>query len=200
MSRALVLAAALLAGCPQGQGPTRACVDAGDCEGVAICTALGECQAVECTQPAHCNLGYTCDVANTCVEGCATEEDCFAGEACSTAGECEPYGCRSSTLDCNYGERCDPTTHQCAQDVEPHCLADCTVDWFSDSCELITPNAVCACFGSVSGSTCVGNTYCLVECDPSADEPCPRGFQCAQAFSNSTTPYCIADCDFISQF
>jgi len=189
----IVLSVALLTSCSGGN--SLRCADDAGCEGIAVCNEVGLCQEVECTLPEQCGLGETCR-ENECVVGCDGDQDCLAGETCGDSGQCEPYGCRSTTLDCNYGERCDTFTGQCVTDTAPHCQANCTVDFFGDTCSAQYPGAVCACFDG-NGSQCF-ESYCLVSCDANAADPCPRGYQCVQAFQNSTVTYCIADCEFVN--
>lgn len=175
------------------------CVDNGDCEGIAVCNEVGICQAVECTQPDQCNLGFTCDDTNTCVVGCSGDGDCLAGETCGGNNQCVPYGCRSTALDCTYGERCDVGSGQCVVDPAPHCQANCTVDFSGDSCAAQSPGAVCACFEGDGFGGCA-ESACLVQCNPATADACPRGYQCAQVFEGNTNSYCFADCPTLSQF
>ncbi len=197
LSAAFVAGALLIGSCTTSGGAGGERRDNGECEGIAICNEAGRCEAVECLDSSQCNLGYTCDDAGTCIQGCGTDDDCLAGETCNANGTCQAYGCRSTTLDCGYGQRCDAGTGTCVVDALPHCDT-CTSDYYSDSCQLTAPDAVCACFGEFQGSECIGGQYCLVDCDATASEPCPRGYQCAQAFSDVAQTYCLADCDFIN--
>ncbi|MFT6142276.1 MAG: hypothetical protein ACJAZO_002135 [Myxococcota bacterium] len=197
MIRSLLFASTTLLLSCTGSSSLR-CLDNGDCEGIAVCNEVGLCEAVECTQPDQCNLGFTCNDANSCVVGCSGDGDCLAGETCNATNQCEPYGCRSTTLDCSYGERCDVATGQCFVDSAPHCQAECTVDFFGDSCAAQSPGAACACFED-NGVACT-ESYCLVECNPASADACPRGYQCGQIFQDNPSSFCFADCPTISQF
>lgn len=197
MMRSILLASSVFLLSCSGSSNLR-CIDNGDCDGIAVCNEIGICEAVECTQPDQCNLGFTCDEANTCVVGCSGDGDCLAGETCGATNQCEPYGCRTTQLDCSYGERCDAQSGQCIQDTAPHCQPQCTVDFFGDSCAAQSPGAACACFAD-NGVECT-ESYCLVECNPTSADACPRGYQCAQIFQDNPASFCFADCPTISQF
>src|SRR5688572_15295251 len=106
MTRLLVVAIGLLGSC--GGWGTPQCSDDGQCEGIAVCdTRSQQCRQVECTSSDQCALGTHCDpVEHACLGGCGNDEDCIAGEICNFEGQCEPYGCRTTDLDCHYGENC----------------------------------------------------------------------------------------------
>lgn len=191
MRSLLFASVALLTSCSGGSNLR--CVDDGDCDGIAVCNEVGLCQQVECTMPEHCNLGYTCGDENSCVTGCSGDDDCFAGETCGSSGQCEAYGCRSTQLDCALGETCNTATGQCEVDPDPHCEQGCTATAFGNTCEQQSPGAECACFDE----DCI-DTYCLVTCNPNDADPCPRGYSCAQVFTNTTQNFCYADCELIN--
>ena len=192
MIRAILVAAIVFLTSCSG-GSSLRCVDDGNCDGIAVCNEVGLCQEVECTRGDQCGLGQRCTEENTCETGCDGDQDCLAGETCNGSNQCEPYGCRSTSLDCNYGERCNSATGQCEFDSAPHCQANCT----QDSCSQQSPGAACACFELDASGGCA-QTYCLVACNAASSDPCPRGYQCQQAFQGDPTTFCIADCEFVS--
>jgi len=186
----------LLPACNQWSGGD--CVDDGECDGIAICDPqTAQCREVDCTNSTQCPLGNHCDATlNTCVTGCDADSDCLAGENCNTAtSACEAYGCRTTELDCSYGEHCDTSSGNCYQDTDPHCMVanDITTQL---SC-IYDYSGQLVCWEADSYGNCTGDIYCLLPCNASDNDPCPRGMACVQAFQNDTSTYCYGDCPFL---
>ncbi|MBW1881429.1 MAG: hypothetical protein JRJ84_23990 [Deltaproteobacteria bacterium] len=188
----------LLSSCNQW-GDGGGCVDDGECEGLAICDPVtAQCREVDCTSSAQCALGNHCDATiHTCVTGCDADSDCLAGESCNTAtSACETYGCRTTELDCSYGERCDTSSGSCYQDSDPHCLL--SNDFSAQLACIYDYSGVLGCWGDIDTyGNCTGNLYCLLPCNTSDADPCPRGTNCVQAFQNDTSTYCYGDCPYL---
>jgi hypothetical protein len=187
--RALVVAAALLTGC--GGWGTPECADDGECEGIAVCdTRTNLCREVECTSSSQCDLGSHCDaVEHACVPGCEGNEDCIAGETCNFEHQCEPYGCRTTELDCHYGENC--VSGECVDNPDPHCAPAMTV---SAQNMCVNAGGALACFDQACSQI-----YCLLPCSTSDADPCPRGTRCMQPFNPTDDNgfYCAGDCEFL---
>ena len=126
---------------------------------------------------------------------------------------CDVYGCRSTTLDCEYGEFCDTSTGECKQSSGPHCEScDAAA---SNSCGS---NATCYILEADEDDTCTSDRdcedgwycdylssataknchqdFCLVTCDPDDENACPRGFECVDA-SGTGDYVCYADCTYM---
>lgn len=190
MSRWILALAVALHGCG-GWGEIE-CVDDGDCAGIAVCDARSsQCKDVECTSSEQCALGSHCDDAtNACVGGCGSDEDCIAGEICNFDGQCEPYGCRTTELDCHYGENC--VSGECVDDTDPHCLPASTL---TAQTTCTAAGGTVACFDY---PTCA-QLHCLLPCTPATTDPCPRGLSCIQPFDPTQNDdfYCSGACPFL---
>jgi hypothetical protein len=180
LSHAFLLILAVAAACSGPGTEGDACGGSSDCGDGQVCVE-GECLTVDCSSSADCDVHQYCNQAFSCADGCAEDTDCQAGEVCNPANQCEAYGCRTTELDCDYGETCDLTTGQCY------------TDW--DYCRTCNPNnsnscgngAMCAPYGDEN----VG--YCWKQCQ-SADD-CARGFVCYDAGSMKV---CVGDCDWMT--
>jgi len=185
--------------CASDVGFLRACID-------------NYCQPVGCLSTADCGLGFICDLQSderNCVAGCQANYDCPAGANC-VAGQCVSYGCRTTVLDCAFGEVCNPQTNECEQAQGAYC-SGCNIMtnvWddagTASSCDdTIVSHPVCG----EAGSFCwdpdgLGTPTCFVHCDSTGD--CPGGYQCV--FMNrladvgcedqyiSLGSVCVADC------
>ena len=185
--------------CAGDAGFLRACVD-------------NYCQPVGCLSTADCGLGFICDLSDgvhLCVEGCQGNYDCPAGSNC-VDGQCEEYGCRSTVLDCAFGEVCNPDTRECEPAEGRYCNS-CDIFenvWDDggtpDSCDdTILSHPVCGGDGSFCWDPeSTGQATCFVHCQSTGD--CPAGYQCV--FMNrlnevgceqqfiSLGSVCVADC------
>lgn len=185
--------------CASDVGFLRACID-------------NYCQPVGCLSTADCGLGFVCDLQSedrNCIAGCQATYDCPAGSNC-VGGQCIPYGCRTTVLDCAFGEVCNSETNECELAQGAYCAAcDITTNVWADagtasSCDdTIVSHPVCG----ADGSFCwdpdgTGSPLCFVHCATTGD--CPGGYQCV--FMNrladvgcenqfiSLGSVCVADC------
>jgi hypothetical protein len=162
--------------CSADANSLRACID-------------NSCQEVECLSSADCGLGAVCDLEdnrNECVAGCQGNYDCPPGSNCLD-GLCQEYGCRTTVLDCAFGEICNPETKQCELAEGPFCQPGCDplenvfddrgTDDLCDDVALSNPSCgegASSCWWAI-GET-VEDTRCYVHCETTGD--CPAGFQC----------------------
>lgn len=160
------------------------CVDNGECPAGNACIT-GKCKEVSCVSSADCNVQQFCNPEYECQDGCEKTEDCEAGFTCNKDDHtCEGYGCRSTELDCAYGEFCNPETGEC----------NTRGSW----CESCNENNLYSCG---DGAYCIplttnGDGYCWNYCDNDGD--CPRGFECS-ALGTGYENICFADCDFMKE-
>ena len=204
----------LTLGCTDGGSgealPEGTCDNTTDCPEGSIC--LGDtCKVAECTDSVECEMEQYCNAAFSCVPGCNADSDCSAGFECdTTSNTCVEYGCRDTDLDCNYGEICDTTSGTCNYDDRGHC----------ETCSITQPNscggnAECVAFSSTpcqttadceQGEICDQFTtgrychadYCLIKCDPSADDA-PRGFTCMDVYGDRSLIAYVGDCDWLQE-
>ena len=204
----LLFLSLVLAGCGKSN-KDGSCTYHSDCADGELCRD-STCKAVECKSAEDCGFGRYCDGQFFCQDGCANDKGCAAGETCNAEKHtCKSYGCRSTELDCAYGQYCDTTTGECYEATEPLCKS-CDISNTSDECgssalcfytegDTCSSNADCEagydCVTRGGTSRCV-SAFCLNECDPDQDDPCPRGFQCVRTSSGY---YCNADCLFMTQ-
>ena len=176
-----------------------------DCPDGSLCEDE-ECEEVECTSSEDCQPGYFCAARFECAPGCEDDTDCAAGESCNEQNQCAEYGCRTTELDCAYGEFCDQDLGECYEDDAPHCA----------ECDINATNTQCGGEGDcfyLDGGSCTSDSdceegyscdtvgfdrichadICLVTCNPNAEEPCPRGYQCGDV-TGLGDYYCFADC------
>ena len=209
---------ALVSSC-SGRQTTAECYDTSQCPadvGELVACVDAACETVECLATSDCSLGQICDVENDryeCVQGCNTDTDCPAGFSCSDDGTCAEYGCRSTLLDCDFGEFCNEATGQCESDDRPHCTPCDTlgnnIDFgeIFDTCDdVITGNDSCGGPGAVCTTIAVGeialtdSPICYVPCQGEGD--CPMGFVCSELTFGSegctqqnSLSVCLSDCD-----
>jgi len=185
--------------CASDVGFLRACV-------------AGYCEPVGCLSTADCALGFACDLQSderNCIAGCQANYDCPAGSNCND-GQCVEYGCRTTVLDCAFGEVCNSETKECEPAKGAYCTACDITENIWDDAGTATP-----CDDSVAshptcgddGSFCwdpEGASFatCYVHCATTGD--CPGGYQCV--FMNrlaevgcesqfiSLGSVCVADC------
>ena len=186
----LSLSTGLLVACGGSGSEPVGCIDNGDCDEGFACVS-DACSEVECLDSSGCSQGEYCAENYVCRTGCLEDADCIAGEVCDTeTRECETYGCRDTQLDCAYGEYCDETTGECYPDNRDHCA----------ECSFFEANA-CGndgqCF-QFSATDLTG--YCLMECDESDEEACPRGFECYDPTGGNGQTYCSAWCPKIEDY
>lgn len=136
---ALVLvAAALLAGCPPGNAT--GCEDDGQCKAGEVCGSAGTCvpgcrddrgcasgvcvagaceAGTRCSFTSDCALGQQCGPQGLCIAQCQADADCD-GEAACAQGTCVPKAGCVVDGDCTGGERCGPAgtcSAPCADDA-----------------------------------------------------------------------------------
>jgi hypothetical protein len=151
------------------------CENSAECPDGELCLEKS-CQAVGCVTSLDCDLEQFCSESFECEEGCNDDQDCYAGDTCDTdLGVCETYGCRSTVLDCEVGEFCNPTTTECYQDSRGHCLSMCT--W--DDLQFAPADGLCVNYSGGTGSCqtnimgqqsgCTGGAVCYPD-DPGSLE------------------------------
>ena len=200
---ATMLLALACTGAPTEAGP---CGSSADCEDGQACSD-GACVDAACLSSADCDINQFCNPVYKCQDGCESDSDCVAGETCN-ANQCESYGCRDTNLDCEPGEYCDQTTGECYPSDEGHC-ASCDI-FDTNSCG---PSGSCYYFGGdfcwsdadcPAGQTCDPNAFfchvdfCFMDCNPNAEDPCPRGYQCVDATGLGDN-VCFADCEWMNE-
>ena len=130
------------------------CVNSADCPDGELCLEKS-CQSVGCVSSEDCSLEQYCSEGFECETGCTVNEDCYAGDECNVEEKvCESYGCRSTELDCEVGEFCNPTTTECYQDTRGHCMTYC--DW--NDLMFGTNDGLCVNYDSGSGSCQVNSS------------------------------------------
>jgi hypothetical protein len=208
----LALLAALLLAVSCGERDLPECYDHGECGEGEACIADG-CERVACLDNGHCQLQQYCDVsgdAYVCVDGCTVDDDCPAGEACDVdTHACDIAPCRSTVLDCAYGEVCEQGS--CVVDERAHCqLCDameaaicpdegtCFMD--VDDSELCQRDEDCApeqsCDELIEGRYC-HTDRCRYDCDPADADSCPRGWVCQESLTQDDAYTCAADCRWL---
>ena len=186
----LLLFSLLLVSC-QGEErrPGDFCLDSGDCttddEQLEACID-SRCEAVECLSAADCEIGTICDVEGgdyRCEAGCQTDGDCLAGFSCQD-GNCQPYGCRSTLLDCSFGEVCNESSGACEPAPGKHC-SECSLgnnEWddggTNSTCDdVLLSSSECGGVGSFCMNWYEGTPTCYVGCEDQSE--CPGGYQCS---------------------
>jgi len=162
---------------------TQECTTPADCGDGFVCTESGTCQEIACTSSLDCPIESWCNDVGQCEAGCLNDRDCLPSSRCDQEQkECIPQGCRTSALDCEFGQFCNAVSGQC-------------VDAGGFYCNECTTSADC---GS-SNNVCVGlggqGTYCGVDC--SGGQECPAGYSCGRVrtIGDVTVSFvCIAAC------
>jgi hypothetical protein len=199
----LILPCFLLLSCYGRRGGSE-CVDNGSCtsDGVELQACIdGDCDEVECLSSADCGVGTYCDVEDQdadpvdidyeCKEGCLTEGDCLSGQTCDD-GSCIERACRSTILDCEFGEVCDADSGECVAAEGLYCTGCTTEGHVVDDqgtptqCDdRIVGHSACG-----DGALCVSDgdhNVCMPPCTSASD--CPAGFSC-QSFLMNTPAIC----------
>lgn len=191
MNRLLLLGWLSLLGCGGSLGQAPECIDNGDCGALQACVDQ-VCADVACLSTIDCDLEQYCDLEHyTCVDGCEVDRDCRAGFECSSASRtCEPQACRSTQLDCAFGENCNLASGECELDEGGHC-DPCTTRPFQPRGTCADERAVCTEYFTEPG------TFCFLQCESELD--CPRGFECQNvgrdASGDGRIDYlCVAHC------
>jgi len=182
----LALAFSLLSCGPRRGGET--CYDASDCpaeDGDLFACTAGTCESVQCLSTTDCPMGQVCDVDDNnyeCVDGCNNDLDCLAGSTCED-GSCAEYGCRSTVLDCDWGEVCNEDSGECEEAEGSFCDACSVTSNLVDNrgtdttCDdLILGNSGCGGDGQVCMNY-FGLPTCYVSC--TGQDDCPAGYQCS---------------------
>jgi hypothetical protein len=207
-----------------GRRDTSECYEASHCSaevGELVACIDAECETVECLSSSDCPMGRICDIDGDyeCLDGCNSDGDCPAGFSCGDEGTCEEYGCRSTLLDCDYGEICNLGTGVCEVDNRPHCtscdpaLNDWNTGVASNNCDdYFVGNTACGGTGSIcnnwdwDGDPSTSEPICSVACLEQDD--CPMGYICMlidQPYGNGTDlscdqsntyelGFCLSDC------
>ncbi len=165
------------------------CFDSADCatdeEQLQACIDA-RCEAVDCLSSADCEVGTICAAESgeyRCEAGCNSDSDCLAGSSCED-GACAPYGCRSTLLDCGFGEECNPDTGACQPTTGPHCTECSLVNNTWDdggtptTCDdVLLASSECGGTGSFCMNYYEGRPVCYVGCNDQSE--CPGGYQCS---------------------
>lgn len=157
------------------------CTTEAECSEEKPCALLEQCvegQCVErtCGSSADCGMEAWCD-AGTCVAGCQQDGDCYPGDKCDPDnGACVAEGCRTTTLDCDFGQFCNQATGDCYEANGYYCRpcggeTDCGGN-----------GNQCLDFGA-------GGEFCGVTCEVESD--CPAGYTC---WPGASPPQCITYC------
>ena len=164
--------------CPNGKVCTAGhCVP--PCASPADCEAGEECNDGHCKVPGGCTSSYDCPNKETycdlaqkmCVPGCQTDFDCKEFSKQCTDGKCVEKGCPGNFY-CGFSQVCNFSTGKCEDAVGPYCDA---CDQENDS-ECGGGNNLCIGFTDEEEND-LGD-FCLVECGPDPDNPCPQGYAC----------------------
>ena len=150
------------------------------CEGFASCVD-GECILRKCSTNADCGMEAHCN-GGECAVGCKVDSDCYPGDACGAEGQCQTARCRETSVDCEFGQYCDPSTGDCYNATGLLC-SQC-----GDNGDCGGNGNICINWGS-------NGSYCGIECSYDAD--CPAGYMClglrdefGNIFSTQCTTYC----------
>jgi hypothetical protein len=168
----------------QTAAPT--CTAHTDCAEGQICSDSGACVTQACASSLDCAIESWCDPGTgQCTPGCLNDRDCLPTEACDQEQRlCVATGCRSTALDCNFGEFCDVLSADCIPAGGFYCHP-CESN---DDCG--SPNNVCVRLGGSNQTT-----WCGVDC--SGGQTCPQGYTCGRVRTTGdvTVSYqCFAPC------
>ncbi len=177
----LALLVLVLPGCKP-----KACETSDNCPAGTICTDTGLCQTIQCGSSNDCPVENWCNLdTGDCEAGCLSDNDCLPSEKCDVEQrECIKPTCRSTQLDCEFGQFCNQLSGACFDAGGNYCKS-CER---SEDCGA-TGNNLCLRFGGQLDS------YCGVDC--SAGQECPRGYDCVRVTTSgqATLSYqCIAAC------
>ena len=165
------------------------CFDSADCttdEDQLEACLNARCTPVECLSSADCEIGTVCDTDSgdyRCEAGCLSDGDCLAGFRCQE-GNCNLYGCRSTLLDCAFGEVCNENTGSCEASGGQHC-SECSLNqnqWddsgTTTTCDdVLLSSSECGGTGSFCMNWYEGTPTCYVGCEDQSE--CPGGYQCS---------------------
>lgn len=147
--------------CPRGQ-----LCDDGHCKVPGGCVSALDCPEKET---------YCDESLSKCVSGCLADFDCKQTSKACVSGKCVDKPCPGNYY-CAFGEVCPAATGKCETAVGPYCA---TCDQQNDTvCQSPGTQNLCAGFQDEEGAD-VGD-YCLVQCGPDADNPCPQGYACKE--------------------
>ncbi|NUN15115.1 MAG: hypothetical protein HUU55_15915 [Myxococcales bacterium] len=142
-----------------------------------------QCNAGHCFVPGGCVSGLDCPDKETycdptsskCVSGCLVDFDCKQTSKACVDGRCVDKPCPGNYY-CAFGEVCSATTGKCEDAVGPYCA---TCDQQNDTvCKSPGTQNLCVGFQNEDGVD-VGD-FCLVQCGPDFDNPCPQGYACKE--------------------
>jgi hypothetical protein len=156
------------------------CDEETPCPGFSSCVD-GECIVRKCSTSADCGMEAFCDNGE-CAVGCSANSDCYPGDACNSEGACVTAGCRETSVDCEFGQYCDPNSGDCYNASGLLC-SQC-----GDNGDCGGDGNQCINFGSYG-------SYCGATC--SYDSDCPAGYMCLglrDEFGNIVTTQCITYC------
>ena len=147
----------------------------------APCKAGEECKDGHCKVPGGCVDASECPLAetycdlgtHTCKPGCLTDFDCKQSAKECKDGACVEKGCPGNFY-CAFEQVCSKDSGKCEDAVGPYCDA-CDQD-AEDQCG--GGNNLCIGFQDEDGNE-LGD-FCLIECGPDADNPCPQGYACEE--------------------
>ena len=198
--------------CNQGECVDAACLSSADCDIDQFCNPSYECEE-GCIEDSDCIAGESCnaDTRECQVDGCRdTNLDCELGQYCDqTTGECydsDERHCTTCTEDNVYIS--PPNNGICTLGESG---ASCTIDimFNTNGCsnaEVCFPDDFDAFVEAYESfdfrpqdGTCY-TSYKYLYCDPTQEDPCPRGFSCGSlAYSDGSfsDPVCAADCDYM---
>ncbi len=155
------------------------CSEDQPCQAFASCVD-GECIVKKCSTSTDCGMEAHCDNGE-CVEGCQRDSDCYPGDECGSEGNCKAEGCQITSVDCEFGQYCDPSSGECYNASGLLC-SQCST---SGDCG---DGNVCIPWGSYG-------SYCGQQC--SYDEDCPAGYMCLglrDEFGSVVTTQCTTYC------
>jgi len=180
-----------------------ACYDAGDCPSSGdqrFACIDGGCEEVDCLTTADCAIGNICDTEDNdyeCEPGCDDNSDCLAGFRCDE-GDCVESRCRSSILDCHFGEFCNTTNGRCQPAGGLHCRicnqdnTDAFIDPFDLCNSAVYGNPDCGGNGNHCARTQnSGAAHCFLACTSQAD--CPHGYTCSPLLFGFTGETCTIE-------
>ncbi len=195
---------------------TAGCLSDDDCIAGEEChPEYGTCEDYGCRSTnLDCEYGEYCDQeSGDCYE--ATEPHCEVCDGGCLGGNCIPWElttqCDSSQgdLGCAPGEHCgawtdDPPVY-CEGPMDCPDGQDCDMFLVShDPCinAQDCPDGADCLYGQCVASLChedwCYNSRCLISCEPSAEDPCPRGYQCTDLYGDQSTYVCYGDCAYLT--